>query len=79
MRTLFIDMERMVDAFRGDGGFAWGDHHPSMFKGVAEFFRPGYRTSLVAGLAPEPGRCTATAGGRCLRRRRRLRHGISSL
>lgn len=37
---------------RGDGGLAWGDHHPCMFSGTERFFRPGYRTFLVADWLP---------------------------
>lgn len=52
LSTLYIDLDRMVTAFQGDGAFAWGDHHPSLYSGVARFFRPGYRTNLVTTWIP---------------------------
>ncbi|HDS1817764.1 TPA: methyltransferase domain-containing protein [Pseudomonas putida] len=45
--ALFHDKDKLVAAMRGDGGLAWGDHHPCMFSGTERFFRPGYRTFLV--------------------------------
>jgi 2-polyprenyl-3-methyl-5-hydroxy-6-metoxy-1,4-benzoquinol methylase len=52
MASLFHDLERVADAFRGDGGLAWGEHHPHLFRGTAEFFRPGYQTNLTASWIP---------------------------
>jgi SAM-dependent methyltransferase len=45
--SMFLDKDKLVRAMRGDGGLAWGDHHPSMFVGTERFFRPGYRAHLV--------------------------------
>ncbi|GLZ87253.1 SAM-dependent methyltransferase [Metapseudomonas resinovorans] len=45
--ALFHDKDKVVKAMRGDGGLAWGDHHPCMFSGTERFFRPGYRAHLV--------------------------------
>lgn len=50
--ALFHDKDKLVSAMRGDGGLAWGDHHPCMFSGTERFFRPGYRTFLVAEWLP---------------------------
>ncbi|WP_129971877.1 class I SAM-dependent methyltransferase [Pseudomonas sp. SWI36] len=50
--ALFHDKDKLVAAMRGDGGLAWGDHHPCMFSGTERFFRPGYRTFLVADWLP---------------------------
>ncbi|RII76894.1 class I SAM-dependent methyltransferase [Pseudomonas monteilii] len=50
--ALFHDKDKLVAAMRGDGGLAWGDHHPCMFSGTERFFRPGYRTFLVAEWLP---------------------------
>lgn len=50
--ALFHDKDKLVAAMRGDGGLAWGDHHPCMFSGTERFFRPGYRTYLVAEWLP---------------------------
>ncbi|MFN0027961.1 MAG: class I SAM-dependent methyltransferase [Acidimicrobiales bacterium] len=51
-QALFDAVPKMVQAFHGDGGLSWGDHHPSMYRAVARFFRPGYRTNLVAAWIP---------------------------
>jgi 2-polyprenyl-3-methyl-5-hydroxy-6-metoxy-1,4-benzoquinol methylase len=42
----YLDLEKILAAFRGDGGLAWGDHHPSLFSGTEWFFRTGYRAEL---------------------------------
>ncbi len=52
LASLFFDKDKMVQPMRGDGGFAWGDHHPCMFSGTERFFRPGYRAHLVAEWIP---------------------------
>ncbi len=31
--SMFIDMDKIADAFRGDGAMRWGDHHPCLFSG----------------------------------------------
>ena len=85
--ALFHDKDKLVAAMRGDGALAWGDHHPCMFSGTERFFRPGYRTFLVAdwlqrsmawlaSLRPAP-RWRMSAAGMALRRwswPRRIRH-----
>ncbi|MDH0647784.1 class I SAM-dependent methyltransferase [Pseudomonas sp. GD03858] len=50
--ALFHDKDKLLAAMRGDGGLAWGEHHPCMFSGTERFFRPGYRTFLVADWLP---------------------------
>ncbi len=52
MAAMFHDLERVAEAFRGDGGLPWGAHHPHLFRGTAEFFRPGYQTNLTAAWIP---------------------------
>jgi 2-polyprenyl-3-methyl-5-hydroxy-6-metoxy-1,4-benzoquinol methylase len=52
MAAMFHDLERVAEAFRGDGGVPWGDHHPHLFRGTAEFFRPGYQSNLTAAWIP---------------------------
>jgi SAM-dependent methyltransferase len=47
LASMFLDKEKIVQAIRGDGALAWGDHHPCMFSGTERFFRPGYRANLV--------------------------------
>jgi SAM-dependent methyltransferase len=50
--SFFIDMDKQVDAMRGDGALAWGDHHHSLFSGTEKFFRPGYKAYLVVEWLP---------------------------
>jgi len=52
LASFFLDKDKVVAAFRGDGGLAWGDHHPCMFSGTEKFFRPGYRANLVPAWLP---------------------------
>ncbi len=44
--SMFMDVQKVKQAFTGDGGLSWGDHHPCLFKGTEWFFRAGYRTYL---------------------------------
>jgi SAM-dependent methyltransferase len=44
--SMFNDIDKIKTAFRGDGGLAWGDHDPCLFKGTEWFFRTGYRAHL---------------------------------
>jgi len=46
------DGDKLRDAFQGDGGMSWGDHHPCLFRGTEWFFRPGYRAFLTAEWIP---------------------------
>jgi SAM-dependent methyltransferase len=52
MVAMFEDFERIAAAFRGDGALAWGDHSPHLFRGTAEFFRPGYQHHLTSEWIP---------------------------
>jgi SAM-dependent methyltransferase len=45
--SVFIDIDKIAGAFRGDGGLAWGDHHPCLFSGTEWLFRSGYRSMLA--------------------------------
>jgi 2-polyprenyl-3-methyl-5-hydroxy-6-metoxy-1,4-benzoquinol methylase len=53
--SMFIDVEKIKTAFRGDGGLSWGDHHPCLFSGTEWFFRTGYRADLPAWVAALDG------------------------
>ena len=53
--SMFIDMPKIADAFRGDGGLAWGDHHPCLFSGTEWFFRTGDRAELPNWIAALDG------------------------
>ena len=46
-RAMIIDTDKLITAFRGDGGIGWGDHHPDLFRGTKELFRPAYQNFLT--------------------------------
>ena len=47
LAAMFIDVPKIANAYRGDGGLSWGDHHPCLFSGTEWFFRTGYRAMLA--------------------------------
>ena len=61
--SVFIDLPKVTDAFRGDGGLSWGDHHPCLFSGTEWFFRTGYRAELPNWIAALDGVADALAAG----------------
>jgi SAM-dependent methyltransferase len=48
----FMGIDKVLDAFRGDGGLPWGEHHHRLFHGVEKFFRPGYQAHLASSWLP---------------------------
>ncbi|HEY8074896.1 MAG TPA: class I SAM-dependent methyltransferase [Labilithrix sp.] len=50
--SMFMDMQKVSAAFRGNGALAWGDHHPCLFCGTEWFFRTGYRAQLATSWIP---------------------------
>lgn len=50
--SMFLDMQKVAAAFRGDGALAWGEHHPCLFCGTEWFFRTGYRAYLTTRWIP---------------------------
>jgi SAM-dependent methyltransferase len=48
----FLDLDKVMAAFRGNGAFPWGEHHHRMFDGVEKFFRPGYQANITASWLP---------------------------
>jgi SAM-dependent methyltransferase len=52
LASCFLDLDKVLAAFRGDGGLPWGQHHHRMFHGVEKFFRPGYRSHLTSSWLP---------------------------
>jgi len=50
--SCFMDLDKVLDAFRGNGAFPWGAHHHRMFSGVEQFFRPGYQANLTTTWLP---------------------------
>ena len=61
--SMFIDMTKIADAFRGDGALSWGDHHPCLFSGTEWFFRTGYRAELPSWIAALDGVADKLAAG----------------
>ena len=41
---------------KGDGALGWGDHHPYLFEGTQELFRPAYDHQLVQQWLPQRSR-----------------------
>jgi len=52
LMAMFIDGQKIAEAFRGDGAMSWGDHHECLFRGTEWFFRPGYRAYLTSDWIP---------------------------
>jgi 2-polyprenyl-3-methyl-5-hydroxy-6-metoxy-1,4-benzoquinol methylase len=52
LRAFYLDLDKVADAFRGDGALSWGDHHPCLFSGIEWFFRTGYRAMLTTEWIP---------------------------
>src|SRR5215218_8491004 len=61
--SVFIDMPKVTDAFRGDGGLSWRDHHQCLFSGTEWFFRTGYRAELPNWIAALDGVADTLARG----------------
>jgi 2-polyprenyl-3-methyl-5-hydroxy-6-metoxy-1,4-benzoquinol methylase len=53
--SMFMDIDKITAAFRGDGALSWGDHHPCLFSGTEWFFRTGYRAELPSWIAALDG------------------------
>ncbi len=45
---MWLDQERMLDAFRTGAGIPWGDHDQRLYCGVSAFYGNAYGASLVA-------------------------------
>jgi 2-polyprenyl-3-methyl-5-hydroxy-6-metoxy-1,4-benzoquinol methylase len=50
--SMFLDMQKVAAAFRGNGALSWGEHHPCLFCGTEWFFRTGYRAHLTTQWIP---------------------------
>ena len=50
--SLWLDEDKVADAFRSGDGIGWHEHHPRLFFGTEALFRPGYRADLVANWIP---------------------------
>jgi 2-polyprenyl-3-methyl-5-hydroxy-6-metoxy-1,4-benzoquinol methylase len=52
LSAVYHDEPKLAEAFRTGKGVHWGDHCNCLFCGVERFFRPGYRSHLVAEWLP---------------------------
>ena len=51
-RSMFKDLDRIVDAFKSGSGVGWHEHDPELFCGTERFFRSGYNANLVPSWIP---------------------------
>ncbi|HTV67946.1 MAG TPA: class I SAM-dependent methyltransferase [Rhizobiaceae bacterium] len=52
LSSLWIDEEKVSNAFRSKKGLAWHDHSACLFRGTERFFRPGYNANLISSWLP---------------------------
>lgn len=45
--SLWLDEEKVAQAFRSGQGIGWHEHHPHLFHGTEAIFRAGYRADLA--------------------------------
>lgn len=45
--AIWLDKDKIMEAFKTGKGIGWHEHHHSLFFGVESFFRVGYRAHLV--------------------------------
>lgn len=50
--SIYKGLDRLTDCFTRGGGIGWGDHDGCLFCGVAKFFRPTYKGSLLQDWLP---------------------------
>ncbi len=50
--TLWLDEEKVRQAFRSGKGLGWHDHSTCLFRGTERFFRPGYNANLIGSWLP---------------------------
>lgn len=78
--AMFEDFDKVAAAFRGDGGLGWGEHSDHLFRGTAEFFRPGYQHHLTTEWIPAlDGVAHKLANGGAVVADVGCGHGISSV
>ena len=52
LSTLWLDEEKVSQAFRSGKGVGWHEHSTCLFRGTERFFRPGYNANLIAAWLP---------------------------
>ncbi|WP_258120383.1 class I SAM-dependent methyltransferase [Mesorhizobium onobrychidis] len=52
LSALWLDEEKVRQAFRSGKGVAWHDHSACLFRGTERFFRPGYNANLIDSWLP---------------------------
>jgi SAM-dependent methyltransferase len=52
MSAVYHDEPKLAEAFKTGKGLHWGEHCNCLFCGVERFFRPGYKTHLIAEWLP---------------------------
>ncbi len=50
--SLWLDEEKVLNAFRTGNGVGWHEHHPRLFFGTEAFFRSGYKANLTTRWIP---------------------------
>ena len=52
VKALWLDEEKVADAFRTGKGLGWHEHSNCLFRGTERFFRPGYNANIVSSWIP---------------------------
>lgn len=52
LSSMFMDNDKVADAFRTGKGLGWHEHHDCLFSGTERFFRPGYVANLTTSWIP---------------------------
>ncbi len=50
--SLWLDEDKVIEAFQTGKGIGWHEHHHRLFCGTEAFFRPGYRAHLTTHWIP---------------------------
>lgn len=50
--TLWLDEDKLLDAFKNGKGIGWHEHNHRLFFGTEAFFRPGYQANLTENWIP---------------------------
>lgn len=52
MQSLWIDNDKVAEAFKSGKGLGWHEHSACLFRGTERFFRPGYNANLLGSWIP---------------------------